>query len=78
VSKKYFGSVSARPEVVNNQLKLLWMEVGSEDFLYDQAATFVDLLKERKIEHKALITTGRHTWMSARLCLTVTSRLFFR
>jgi enterochelin esterase family protein len=61
VLDKYFSNLSAKPEVTNRQLKLLWMGVGSEDFLYKSAMTFDDFLKEKKIEHKILITTGGHT-----------------
>lgn len=77
VFEKYFSSVYAKPEVTNKQLKLLWLGVGNEDFLYKQAVTFIDLLKEKKIEQKNLITTGGHTWMNARLYLAETLQLFF-
>jgi enterochelin esterase-like enzyme len=78
VLDKYFGSLSAKPEATNRQLKLLWMGVGNEDFLYKQAVAFDDLLKERKIEHKTLVTGGGHTWMNARTYLTETVQLFFK
>jgi enterochelin esterase family protein len=78
VFEKYFSDVYANPEVTNEQLRLLWLGVGYEDFLYKQAVTFVDLLKEKKIEQKNLITTGGHTWMNARLYLTETLQLFFK
>jgi enterochelin esterase-like enzyme len=78
VSEKYFKNIFAEPEVTNKQLKLLWLGVGNEDFLYKQAVTFMDLLKEKKIEQKNLITTGGHTWMNARHFLTETVQLFFK
>jgi enterochelin esterase-like enzyme len=75
---KYFPSVSANPETTNRQLQLLWLGVGSEDFLYKQAVAFDELLKEKKIEHKSLITGGGHTWMNARHYLTETLQLYFK
>ncbi len=78
VFDKYFDSLSAKPEATNRRLKLLWLGVGSEDFLYTQAVAFDDLLKERKIEHKSLVTGGGHTWMNARTYLTETVQLFFK
>ncbi len=77
VFEKYFSNVYTKPEVTNRKLKLLWLGVGKEDFLYKQAVTFIDLLKEKKIEQKNLITTGGHTWMNARLYLAETLQLFF-
>lgn len=78
VFEKYFDNIYAKPEVTNQKLKLLWLGVGNEDFLYKPAVTFIDLLKEKKIEQKTLITTGGHTWMNARLYLTETVQLFFK
>jgi enterochelin esterase-like enzyme len=78
VFDKYFSALSARPDVTNQRLKLLWLGVGNEDFLYKQAVAFDDLLTERKIEHKKLVTDGGHTWMNARTYLIETAQLFFR
>ena len=78
VFDKYFSNLSASPEATNKQLKLLWLGVGSEDFLYQSAQTFMDLLKQKRIEHKTLITTGGHTWMNARHYLTDTLQLYFQ
>jgi enterochelin esterase-like enzyme len=78
VFEKYFSKLYAKPDVTNKQLKLLWLGVGNEDFLYKSAVTFIDLLKEKKIEQKNLITTGGHTWMNARHYLTETVQLFFK
>ena len=37
-----------------------------------------NLMKEKKIEHKSLVTGGGHTWMNARHYLTETLKLFFK
>jgi len=78
VFDKFFPTVSARPEVTNGQLTLLWMGVGNEDFLYKQAVAFDELLTARKIAHKSLVTAGGHTWMNARHYLTETLQLYFK
>ena len=78
VFDKYFSGLSATPDVTNRRLKLLWLGVGNEDFLYERAAAFDELLKARKIEHKSLVTGGGHTWMNARTYLTETLQLLFK
>jgi enterochelin esterase-like enzyme len=78
VFAKYFSSLSAKPEITNQQLKLLWLGVGNEDFLYKSAVAFDFLLTENKIEHKSLVTGGGHTWMNARHYLTETLQLYFK
>jgi enterochelin esterase-like enzyme len=78
VFNKYFSKLAESPEVTNQQLKLLWLGVGSEDFLYQQAVTFDEFLKEKKIEHKSLVTDGGHTWMNARHYLAETLQLYFK
>ena len=75
---KYFSHLSAKPEVTNKKLKLLWLGVGSEDFLYKRAVIFDELLKEKKLEHKSLVTGGGHTWMNARRYLTETLQILFK
>ncbi len=78
VCDKYFGKLSADPGATNRQLKLLWLGVGTDDFLYKQAAAFDEYLKEKHIQHKSLITGGGHTWMNARHYLAETLQLYFK
>jgi len=78
VCDKYFGSLSANPDVTNRQLKLLWLGVGTEDFLYKQAVAFDEYLKGKRIEHKNLVTGGGHTWMNARHYLAETLQMYFK
>ena len=73
-----FSSFYSRPAQTNKQLKLFWLSVGNEDFLYKQAAEFIDLLKEKKINTRTLITTGGHTWMNCRLFLSEAVPLLFK
>jgi enterochelin esterase family protein len=59
-------------------LKLLWLGVGKDDFLYKQAVEFDEFLKDKNIKHTSLITEGGHTWMNARHYLTETVQLYFQ
>lgn len=78
VCDKYFGSLTASPDVTNRQLKLLWLGVGTEDFLYKQAVAFDEYLKEKQIGHRSLVTGGGHTWMNARHYLAETLQIWFK
>ncbi|MES2923310.1 MAG: alpha/beta fold hydrolase [Verrucomicrobiota bacterium] len=73
VCDKYFAGLVSQPK-----LKLLWLGVGKDDFLYQPAITFVDYLTDKKLEHKTLVTEGGHTWMNARHYLAETLQLFFK
>jgi enterochelin esterase-like enzyme len=78
VFEKYFENIYVKPEVTNKKLKLFWFGVGKEDFLYKPAVAFMDLLKEKKIAYKNIITDGGHTWMNSRHYLTETLQLYFK
>ncbi len=73
-----FKSFYADPEQTNKEMKLFWLSVGNEDFLYKQAAEFMELLKSKKINTRTLITTGGHTWMNCKLFLSEAAPLLFR
>jgi enterochelin esterase family protein len=66
------------PERTNQQLKLLWISVGDEDFLYKPTLEFMDYLKAKSINYKSLISTGGHTWMNTKLYLTETAQILFK
>lgn len=78
VFNQYFSPLAGDPETTNRQLKLLWLGVGRDDFLYQQAVAFDAYLKERRIEHRSLVTEGGHTWMNARHYLAETLQLYFQ
>lgn len=46
----------------NEQLELLWVACGEDDFLLDQNKSFVKALEESEIEHQWLLTEGDHSW----------------
>ena len=78
VFDKYFAKAAEKPEEANQRINLLWLGVGTEDFLYQPAMTFEGLLKEKGIRHESLVTDGGHTWMNARRYLAETLQLFFK
>ena len=75
---KHFPALTADADATNARLKLLWLGVGREDFLYKQAVEFDDFLKEKGITHTSLVTGGGHTWMNARHYLAETLQLYFK
>lgn len=68
----------ANPAETNSKVKLLWLGVGNEDFLFESAQKFDSFLIDKKITHQSLVTNGGHTWMNARHYLIETSQLFFK
>lgn len=78
VFNRRFSQLAESPETTNQRLELLWLGVGNEDFLYNQAVAFDEFLKEKNVAHKSLVTGGGHTWMNARHYLTETLQLFFK
>ena len=56
---------------LNSKIKLFWLGVGTDDFLYGNAKSFMDLLDSKKIKNIKVITSDKHghTWMNARYFL---------
>jgi len=73
-----FKNVYANPAKTNKETKLLWVSVGTEDFLYKGTIEFIGFLKSKGIDHKTLITPGGHTWMNVRNYVAQTAQLLFR
>ena len=73
-----YASIVSNPEATNKQLKLLWVGAGTEDFLYNDVATFLNYLTAKKINYKSLITGGGHTWMNVKTYLAETAQLLFK
>ncbi len=76
--EQHFSAFYSKPEETNKKIKLFWLSVGNEDFLYRQAADFMELLKSKNINTRTLITSGGHTWMNCRLFLSEAVPLLFR
>jgi enterochelin esterase-like enzyme len=73
-----FQPIVANPANTNKQLKLFWVSVGNEDFLYNDTAEFLNYLKSKNINYKSLITGGGHTWMNTKVFLAETAQLLFK
>jgi enterochelin esterase-like enzyme len=73
-----YQPIVANADNTNKQLKLLWVSVGNEDFLYNDTAAFLNYLTSKKINYKSLITGGGHTWMNTKVFLAETAQLLFK
>jgi enterochelin esterase family protein len=71
------ASAFANPEQTNKMLKLFWIGVGKEDGLYAVNQKYMEVLKQKNIQHETLISEGGHTWMNCKLYLaTIAQKLF--
>ena len=52
----------AEPKSLNEELALLWVGCGKQDFLFEANRTFLERLEADKIEHVAHISEGAHEW----------------
>ncbi|MFO7446579.1 MAG: alpha/beta hydrolase-fold protein [Ignavibacteriaceae bacterium] len=73
-----FKNVYEDPGLTNKKLKLFWISVGDEDFLYQQTLDFMDFLRAKNISFKELVTSGGHTWMNTKKFLTASAQLLFK
>ena len=73
-----FKQIGGDPVNTNKQLKLLWVSVGDEDFLYKSTIEFMDYLKSKNIQFKSKVTPGGHTWMNVKTYLAETAQLLFK
>jgi len=64
----------------NSQLKLFWLGVGTDDFLYQNAKDYMDLLDKSGIDNVKVFTDDKfgHTWMNAKYFLDKSARLLFQ
>ena len=76
--EKSFKPVVDDPANTNKQLKMLWVSIGNEDFLYAQTAEFLNYLTSKNVKYKSLITGGGHTWMNTKVFVTETAQLLFK
>lgn len=73
-----FKNISTNVNKTNTKLKLLWVSVGKDDFLYKSTVEFLEYLKKKNIKHKSLITEGGHTWMNVKAYLAESAPLLFQ
>ena len=73
-----YKHIGADPKKTNEQLHLLWVSVGDEDFMFKGNVEFMDYLKSRNVNYKSLITRGGHTWMNVKTYVAETAQLLFQ
>jgi len=61
ISKDYDGILSNSSRI-NQQLRLLWIGIGSEDFLYAAVKTSHELLEKAGVKHIWIEGSGAHVW----------------
>ena len=65
---------------LNKKIKLFWLGVGTDDFLYGNARSFMEELDNHGIRNIKVLTNDKHghTWMNARYFLDKSLRLLFQ
>lgn len=76
--EKTFKHFIQNPEQTNERIKLFWLGLGTEDFLYENAKLFMEKLQKNGIKTTTMITDGGHTWMNAKLFLAESVKLLFQ
>jgi enterochelin esterase-like enzyme len=76
--ERSYKPIYEKPDETNRQFKLLWVSVGTDDFLYKGTVEFMEFLKTNRVNYKSLITDGGHTWMNTKKYLTATAQLLFQ
>ena len=76
--KKNFTNWPPDATLLNKQLKLFTISVGTEDFLYESVKQNVAMFQEKKIKLEPIIVPGGHTWMNCKLYLANTLQQIFK
>lgn len=76
--KKNFTNWSLDAGLINKQLKLFSISVGTEDFLYESVKQNIAMFKGKNLNLQTLIVPGGHTWMNCKLYLANTLQQLFR
>ena len=66
-------------EETNKKIRLFWLGVGTDDFLYGNARDYMEFLDKKGIRSVKEFTSDKfgHTWMNAKYFLDKTLRLLF-
>ncbi len=73
-----FANYTPDADMINKQLKLFTISVGTDDFLYESVKQNIAMYKEKGIEVEGYIVDGGHTWMNCKKYLTKTLQQIFR
>ncbi len=63
---------------IDDRLKLFMVTSGTEDMLYANVTSFVELLKKYNVKHEILYPSGGYTWMNCRLYISTFAPRIFR
>ena len=74
---KNFTNYTPNADLVNKQLKLFTISVGTEDFLNSSVKQNVAMFKEKGLKLEFYIVDGGHTWMNCKQYLTKTLQQIF-
>jgi len=76
--KKNFTNWSPNADLMNKQLKLLTISVGTQDFLFESVKQNIAMFREKKLNVQDFIVDGGHTWMNCKLYLATTLQQLFK
>lgn len=75
--KKNFANYSPDASLINKQLKLFTISVGTEDFLFESVKQNIEMYKSKGLNLETLIVPSGHTWMNCKLYLSTTLQQLF-
>ncbi len=76
--KKNFDNYKPDAALINKQLKLFTISVGTDDFLYESVKENLKMFEEKGIKIKPYIVSGGHTWMNCKKFLATTLQEIFK
>lgn len=76
--QKNFTNYAPDAALMNKQLKIFNISVGTEDFLYESVKKDIAMFKEKGLQVDTLIVPGGHTWMNCKLFLNNTLQQIFK
>jgi len=76
--QKNFTNWTPNADLMNKQLKLFTISVGTEDFLFESVKKNVAMFKEKGLNVESYIVDGGHTWMNCKQYLAKTLQQLFQ
>lgn len=73
-----FTNYSPNADLINKQLKLFTISVGTDDFLYESVKKNIAMFKDKKLNVQDIIVDGGHTWMNCKLFLATSLQQVFQ
>jgi enterochelin esterase family protein len=76
--EKNFSNWKPNSTLLNSQLKLFSISVGSDDFLYASVKKNIDFFEEKNLKLKSYLVNGGHTWMNCKQYLATSLQELFK